>query len=112
LNVVELVGELITAAGRQLRCLQESQEAAFFGSPDRQVFGADHAVDAASRLASIDERAAVSVGDDGVLDALGRCWVGFVEGAVVELAESDRQPCLAQQVVLVRPGLSGQLLNG
>jgi hypothetical protein len=68
-----------------------------------QVVGGDDAVGAASWLAAVDQRAAVSVGNDRVLQALGPDWVSLVQCAVVELAEPQRQAGTAQQVVFV-PG--------
>lgn len=70
-----------------------------FGLPDRQVFGGDDAVSAVCGLAAVDERAAVAGGDDGVFEALGADGVVLVEGAVVELAEPDRQAGAFEQAV-------------
>jgi hypothetical protein len=53
------------------------------------VLGSEDAVGASGGLASVEERAAVSFGNDGVLEALGPDGVVVVHGAVVELAEAE-----------------------
>ncbi|MEU3221167.1 hypothetical protein [Streptomyces sp. NPDC006971] len=70
------------------------------GPPDRQVLGGDDAVRAARRLAAVDERSAVAGWDDGVFEASRADGAVLVEGAVVELAEPDRQAGALDQAVL------------
>ena len=87
---------LFAAAGQPWR-IDELEQGAPLGGPDRHVFGADDAVGASVGATPIVKRSRVAVGDDGVLEAGRPGRVVVVHGAVVEDAEADRDAGLPQQ---------------
>ncbi|MFD7186256.1 hypothetical protein ACFV90_40635 [Streptomyces sp. NPDC059904] len=64
------------------------------------MLGSDNAVAATRRLAAVDERSVVAGRDHSLLEALRADRVVVVEGAVVELAETDGQAGPLEQAVL------------
>ncbi|MFD5516371.1 hypothetical protein [Streptomyces sp. NPDC127066] len=108
---VEFAFGEVAAAGGCGEAVDELELLALLRLIDREVLGADHAVGASIGSTAFVKRAGVTLGNDRVLKADGTDGVGVVGGAVVEHAESDVDPCGAQEGVR-SAGVSGAGFDG